>query len=143
MDWWVWVLVGLGLLGLEILTPGGFYVLFFGAGALLVGMLAAFGVAGPPWLQWLLFSVFSTLSLVLFRGRLVAWSRAGETAPAMDTLVGEIAMPLEDLLPGSLGKVELRGTSWTARNVDERPLVKGQRSRVTRVDGLTLAIRAE
>jgi hypothetical protein len=100
-------------------------------------------VAGPPWLQWLLFSVFSTLSLVLFRGRLVAWSRAGETAPAMDTLVGEIAMPLEDLSPGSLGKVELRGTSWTARNVDERPLVKGQRSRVTRVDGLTLAIRAE
>jgi len=42
-----------------------------------------------------------------------------------------------------LGKAELRGTAWTAHNVDARPLVKGQRGRVVRVDGLTLDIRAE
>jgi len=143
MDWWVWVLVGLGLLGLEILTPGGFYVLFFGAGALLVGVLAAFGVAGPPWLHWLLFSVFSTLSLVLFRGRLVAWSHAGAAVPPVDSLLGEIATPMEDIAPDARGKAELRGTAWTAHNVDARLLAKGQRGRVVRVDGLTLDIRAE
>ena len=143
MDWWVWVLVGLGLLALEMITPGGFYVLFFGAGALLVGVLVAAGAVQLPWLQWLLFSVFSVLSLVLFRGRLVAWSRSGGAAQPMDSLLGEIATPMEDIAPDARGKAELRGTAWTAHNVDARPLVKGQRGRVVRVDGLTLDIRAE
>jgi hypothetical protein len=143
MDWWVWVLVGLMLLGLEILTPGGFYVLFFGAGALVVGVLVGAGAVGQPWVQWLLFSVFSILSLLFFRGRLLAWSRAGEPAAPVDTLVGEIATPLEDLAPGAVGKAELRGTAWTAHNLDDRPLARGQRCRVMRVDGLALGIRAE
>ena len=30
MDWWLWVLLGLGLLALEMATPGGFFALFFG-----------------------------------------------------------------------------------------------------------------
>ncbi len=142
MDWWVWVLVGLGLLGLEMVTPGGFYVLFFGAGALLVGVLVGLGAVQPPWLQWLLFSAFSVLSLALFRGRLVAWSHSGPTPP-IDSLLGEIATPMEDIAPDARGKAELRGTAWTAHNVDARPLARGQRGRVVRVDGLTLDIRAE
>jgi len=143
MDWWLWALVGLGLLGLEMATPGGFYVLFFGAGALLVGILVAVGAVQQPWLQWLLFSVFSVLTLVLFRGRLVAWSHAGTAAPPVDSLLGEIATPMEDIAPDARGKAELRGTAWTAHNVDARPLAKGQRGRVVHVDGLTLDIRAE
>ena len=142
MDWWLWVLVGLGLLGLEMATPGGFYVLFFGAGALVVGVLVAAGAVQPAWLQWLLFSIFSVLSLALFRGRLVAWSRTAPSPP-VDSLLGEVATPMEDIAPDALGKAELRGTAWTARNVDARPLVKGQRGRVVRIDGLTLDIRAE
>ena len=30
MEWWIWVVLGLALLLGEILTPGGFYLLFFG-----------------------------------------------------------------------------------------------------------------
>ena len=143
MDWWIWVLAGLGLLALEMMTPGGFYVMFFGAGALVVGVLVALGAVQPQWLQWLLFSVVSVLSLIVFRGRLVTWSHAGAPAPPVDSLLGEIATPMEDIAPDALGKAELRGTAWTAHNVDARPLVKGQRGRVVRIDGLTLDIRAE
>jgi membrane protein implicated in regulation of membrane protease activity len=142
MDWWIWVLAGLGLLALEMMTPGGFYVMFFGAGALVV-VLVALGAVQPEWLQWLLFSVVSVFSVILFRGRLVAWSHAGGAAPVVDSLLGEIATPMEDIAPDALGKAELRGTAWTAHNVDARPLAKGQRGRVVRVDGLTLDIRAE
>jgi len=34
MVWWLWVLLGLGLLTFEVLTPGGFFALFFGLAAL-------------------------------------------------------------------------------------------------------------
>ncbi|MBI1736869.1 MAG: NfeD family protein [Candidatus Rokubacteria bacterium] len=143
MLWWVWMLLGLALLGLEILTPGGFYVLFFGIGAVAVGVLAGLGVAGPPWSQWLLFSVVSVVSLALFRGRLLRRMNPPAPPAAIDTLEGELAILLEDIAPGAFGKAELRGTAWSARNADDRILAHGQRCRVTRVDGLTITVRAE
>lgn len=143
MTWWLWVILGFVLMGLELFTPGGFYVLFFGAGALVVGILAGLGLAGPAWMEWLLFSVVSVLSLAVLRGPLLARMRARGPGPAIDGLVGEIAVPVEDLAPGAVGKVELRGTTWTAHNDDPVTLARGQRCRVTRVDGLMLGIAAE
>ncbi len=43
MIWWYWMLLGLVLLGAEMVTPGGFYILFFGLAALVVGTLAGAG----------------------------------------------------------------------------------------------------
>jgi membrane protein implicated in regulation of membrane protease activity len=143
MVWWLWLLLGLILLGAEMATPGGFYVIFFGTAALLVGALGAFEVVVSPIAQWLLFSVVSIASLVLFRRRLLA---AFETPPrreATDALRGEVAVLGEALAPGAIGKAELRGTSWTVCNSDSRPLRAGERCRVERVDGLTLMIRGE
>jgi inner membrane protein len=143
MAWWLWVLFGLALLALEITTPGGFFVLFFGVAALVVGALVGVGFGEPPWVQWLSFSVLSVGSLLLFRGRLLAWAKGHEGgADRVDSLVGQIAIPQEDLTAGAVGRAELRGTVWTVRNVDTGPLTNGQRCRVVGVDGLTLFIRA-
>jgi membrane protein implicated in regulation of membrane protease activity len=137
------MLLGLALLGLEILTPGGFYVLFFGISALAVGVLAGLGMIDPPWAQWLVFSVVSVVSLAVLRGPLLRRMGGPARPESIDTLEGEIATPLEDILPGAFGKAELRGTAWTARNIDERPLPRGQRCRVVGVNGLTITVRAE
>ena len=48
MDWWIWILLGLLLCVAELTTPGGFYILFFGIGAVIVGILVGFQAAGPP-----------------------------------------------------------------------------------------------
>ena len=142
MDWWIWLSVGLALLGAELLTPGGFFVFFFGLAALAVGALASFGLGGPLWMQGLLFSVLSVGSIALFRHRLVGWLGAPPAHP-VDSLVGEVGTIQEPLAPNGVGKVELRGTAWTARNVGPRPLQPGERCRVARVEGLTLMVRAE
>ena len=145
MEWYLWVLVGIGLLAAEILTPGGFFVIFFGVAALLVGTLGWIGLGGPPALQWLLFSVLSIVSLLLFRRRLV--ERFSTPPPAkldeIDTLRGEVAIASEDLAPGALGKAELRGTIWTVKNIADQPLGAGHRARVVGKDGLTLFVRPE
>ena len=49
----------------------------------------------------------------------------------------------EDIAVGELGKAELRGTSWNARNAGAEAIAKGQRLKVDRVDGLTLHVHAE
>jgi membrane protein implicated in regulation of membrane protease activity len=142
MAWWLWALVGLVLVGVEVVTPGGFFVIFFGVAALVVAALVGLDVAGPDWLQWLLFSVLAVGSLVLFRRRLVDRFRdAG--GQQTGNVVGEIAVLRDDLPPGAVGKAEMRGTSWSVRHDGDAVLLRGQRCRVTRLDGLTLWVRAE
>ena len=144
MVWWNWLLLGLVLLAAEMATPGGFYILFFGLAALIVGALAGLEWLNTAWLQWLLFSVLSMISLFLFRNSLLVWMKAHEPAgPDVDSLVGELAVLTEDLPPGELGKVELRGPTWSARNTGQTVLTKGHRARVQRVDGLTLWISSD
>lgn len=142
MDWWIWILVGLLLLLVEIVTPGGFYILFFGIGALLVGLLAFAGLAGPAWLQVLLFSVISVAALWLFREKLLRLT-AGQSKPLGDDYIGETALAMDAIAVNATGKAELRGSSWTARNIGRSPLAAGERCTVERVEGLTLFIRSE
>jgi membrane protein implicated in regulation of membrane protease activity len=144
MTWWMWLVGGLVLLAFELLTPGGFFILFFGLAALVVGVLSALGLAGPVWLQVVLFVVLSVAFLMLFRRPLLDWLRARELErPPVDALESEIAILLEDLSPGGVAKAELRGTSWSARTREAGGLARGQRCRIERVEGLTLWLRPE
>lgn len=141
--WWHWIALGLVLVVLELAAPGGFYFIFFGVGALVVGVLSALDVAGPEWAQILLFSLLSLLSLVLFRSRILGKLQGSKRATDMDTLVGEVATVAEGLPPGAVGKVELRGTAWSAKNTSEVALKPGERCVVIRVEGLTLFVGPE
>ena len=144
MIWWYWMLLGIVLLGAEMLTPGGFYILFFGLAALIVGSLTGLGFTQAEWLQWLLFSGVAILSLLVFRGPLLAWIKTRDKEmPTVDSMVGESAMLLEDLGPSGTGKVELHGSTWTAHNAGSALLKKGQRCKIERVEGLALWITAE
>jgi inner membrane protein len=143
MEWWHWLALGLILVALEVAASGGFYVIFFGIAALAIGSLHLFDLAGPTWLQILLFSVVSIASLILFRSpflRLMHGSRDGED---VDSLIGESASPMEDIAPAAVGRAELRGTLWSARNGGVETLARGQRCRVVRVDGLMIVIQPE
>ena len=144
MAWWLWVLLGLLLLAVEMLTPGGFFALFFGLGALALGGLVAAGVGGPVVVQWLLFSALSIASLALLRPPLLRWMGLDHgPAGGVDSLIGEMATLTQDLAPGAIGKAELRGAAWSARNAGTRPLRGGERARVEGVEGLMLALRPQ
>lgn len=144
MIWWLWLFLGLILLGIEVMTPGGFYVLFFGLSALIVGALAGFEVVRVEWAQWLLFSLLSVGSLAVFRNPLRRLTNAhAPKDDRVDSLIGESALVLDALGPGEQGKAELRGSIWNAKNTGATPLSKGQRGRVTKVMGLTLWIEGE
>lgn len=139
----MWLAGGFVLLLLELVTPSGFYIMFFGVGAILTGAAAAVGAVTTPAPQWLLFTVISVLSLVLFRGKIQA--RVEHSGPLLpvDSLVGEVAFPVEAMAPGAVGRVALRGSNWEARNEGDTPLGANQRCRVTRVSGLQLGVIAE
>jgi inner membrane protein len=143
MEWWHWLLLGLVLVALEMAAAGGFYVIFFGIAAIAIGALHLFDLAGPIWWQFFLFSLLSIASLVIFRGRVLRWLQPNGEHVDMDSLVGDTAVPLDDIAPGAVGRAELRGTVWSARNASPASLVRAQRCTVVAVDRLMIALVPE
>ena len=143
MIWWYWILLGLVLAAIELATPGGFFFAFFALAALAVGLLELLGVLGVDAVQWALFSVLSVSALVFLRKPLAHWMERTQHTDAVDSLVGELAVPSISIAAGGHGRAELRGATWSVRNVDHGGLAAGERCRVVAVNGLELDIRSE
>ena len=143
MTWWYWLVLGLVLVALEMASSGGFYIIFFGVSAIVVSLLTATGLAAANWMQWLLFPVLSIASLLLFRNPLMRTLNLGGGAVDIDTLAGETGTALDDIGAGANGRVELRGTTWSARNTGSAPLPRGHRCVVVRTERLTLIVKPE
>jgi inner membrane protein len=143
MLWWHWLVIGLILVALEMAASGGFYVIFFGIAALAIAGLHVLDIAGPVSVQLLLFSFISVGSLLVFRSRLLKWMQLDQPGRDVDSLIGDTAVPLDDIPAGAVGRAELRGAVWSARNQDTAAIVRGQRCTVVQVDRLMIFLKPE
>ncbi len=143
MSWWIWVALGLVLAAIELATPGGLFIIFFGIAALLVGALTLSGLVTASWAQWLVFPIIALVAVRLFRQPLLGRLRMRDDAGPLHSLGGEVATPSAEIAPGGHGRAELRGSTWNVRNVAAVPVAAGQRCRVVTVQGLVLNIRPE
>ena len=141
MAWWGWLIIGLFLMGAELLgVDAAFYLIFVGSAAIAVGLLGMFGLTLPVWGQWLLFSVLALASMVLFREKVYKRIRGG--APGYgNTLIGEIVTVSGDLQPGGESRVSLRGSMWTAINTGDQSIPAGAKAKVAAAEGMTLMIQ--
>jgi len=140
MSWWIWIVIGFVLLALEF-TAASLHLGFFAVGAFVVGLLVLFGVDLPLWGQLIVFTAVSLLAFFFLRPVLVRKLKLDQKK-VVDTLVGEQAIAMEEIPTQGLGKAEMRGTTWSARNVGETVLNRGQRCVVAGVEGLVIHVRA-
>ena len=141
MIWWQWVVVGVLLLGSElVVVDAGFYLVFLGVAALCMGGLGLVPVPLSISTQWILFATLALVGTVFFRQRFYERIR-GEMPQLGEGVTGEVAVATETIEPGRVGRVELRGSEWTAENVGDRAIPAGARTRVERLDGLTVSVR--
>lgn len=143
MPWYGWIILGAALLGTEMFViDAQFYLVFFGFSALVVGVLGLAGIVLPVWAQWLTMGLLAALLMVAFRKRLYERVRRVEGTVAERVAAGDRIRMNTRLAPGESGKVEFRGTSWSAINEDARPLELGEEAEIIGMDGLTLRLRA-
>jgi membrane protein implicated in regulation of membrane protease activity len=143
MPWLAWLLGGLALLGLEMfLIEAEFYLVFIGASGIVVGLLGAAGVDMPPWVQWLVFASVAIFTLLAFRQRVYAVVK-GRVGHVRDRIItgDRVVVPVQ-LEPGQTCRVEYQGTTWSARNVDVRPIAAGTEAVISDSDGLLLHLKA-
>jgi membrane protein implicated in regulation of membrane protease activity len=144
MVWWAWIILGIACMAIEVHFTHDFSLFCVGASAFIVAALTAFTNGAPHWSQWIIFAALSVTILLALRKPLLGRFQAHRGKDAdFQYLVGEVATPADDLPANAVGRAELRGSSWSARNVESVGLRKGQRCRVERVDGLTVWLKAE
>ena len=117
----LWIIFGIILLLLEFTTPG-FFLMFFGFGAIVVGIVCLIFKNDPDFaIQLLIFIAASLGSLFSLR----RWMKKvftghskddGELDDTDSSFIGEKAIVTQKITPELPGQVELHGTLWKAES---------------------------
>ncbi len=121
MTAWMWLILG-ALLVLSEFFMTGLVAIFFGAGALAVGLLVGLGLLNGPAQQILVFALLSLATLLFARERIKVWFR-GKVSERWDgdrNLIasrGQRVVVTRDFIDGE-GRVRLSGAEWRAESID-------------------------
>jgi membrane protein implicated in regulation of membrane protease activity len=137
----VWLSLGILLLLVEV-TTGGFWVGFFGLGAIVAGALVWFGAVESLNAQLAVFVLASVLPLILFRRSLVRWLNRDKPVVPIGDAAGQTAVVVAEIDPGGVGRVEFQGSTWDAQAASGERLPPGTRVRITHQDGTRLFVRS-
>ena len=140
----IWVILGLLLILSELLATS-IVAVFFGAAAVLVGILLWAGVIHSAEMQFVLFSFFSLLFLFTSRARLKRYL-VGDVADKDDSHktfrenLGEEAMAASNFSQGK-GRITLNGVAWDAQSLSSDDVIsKGDRVWIVANNGIHLTV---
>ena len=140
MAWWAWIILGVLLLGGELMgINAAFFLVFIGLSAILVGVADLLGLNLPAWGEFLTFAVIAAVSMVLFRRQVYNMLHSEDDSINISPAGGSIQLTA-DLPPGDSGRTEYRGTTWTVKNIGDVTLSSGSHVNIVEVDGATLNV---
>lgn len=141
IEYWHWLVFGLVLLILEMFAPGAI-LLWFGVGALLVGVLQLiFGPLMTSELQLLIFSVVSVASILVWKSyarkhKIGIRDEHDTLNQRGKSLIGK-EFNLSEAIVNGVGKARVGDTHWRVLGDD---CELGRRVRVTGFEGASLLV---
>lgn len=140
-EWWHWIVGGIALVIAELVVPS-FFIVWFGLGALLVGLLML-GIDLSPTAQLGVWSIAS-LAMVVLWFRVFKQSFIKTRAGTADgDVIGEIGLLVNAVAPFERGKVRfqrpvLGSEEWVC--LADTAIAAGDRVRVVAVEGSFLKV---
>lgn len=135
---WAWIILGVLLIGVELLAPGAFF-LWLGLAAIATGLIDA--VLDLSWqASALLFALLCVAAVIL--GRAVTRSKTQDEPQAEtlnrrgQSLVGRV-FTLETPIKDGEGRIRVDDSSWRVTGADR---FAGAKVRVVRIEGSTLVV---
>lgn len=136
--WWVWMVVAAVFAVGEIFTAG-FFLLVFGIGAAVAGLLAVFDM-GAAW-QWTAFIVVSFVSFLASRRFAERVSDAQPPGIGADRFIGEQCVVLEEIDNAkNSGRVRMNKEEWRADSAGGDVIPKDTRVVVRSIKGTHLVV---
>ena len=141
LQFWHWFILGVLLLGLEIVLPGTFF-LWMGVSAGIVGGILLI-VPDFSWQnQIFVFGIFSVVAVVAWR----YWLKGHPVETADPTLnvrgaqyIGRVLVLADPIVDG-VGKAKVGDSLWRVSAGHESNMPEGSRVQVTGVEGATLIV---
>ena len=134
-----WFILGLGLFLLELVMPG-FIIFFFGLGAWITALVCLIGNPGTN-LQIIIFALSSAVLLIALR-RIIQKkylnSKNIRSEDVEDEFTGKEALATVDFGGIKKGKVEFKGTTWTAESSSD--IIEGQRVIIVEKNSFNLIV---
>jgi membrane protein implicated in regulation of membrane protease activity len=135
---WAWIILGVILIGVELLAPGSFF-LWLGLAAIVTGLLDA--VLGLSWqASALIFALLCVAAVILGRAITRPKGHAEPQAEMLNqrgqSLVGR-TFTLETPIKDGEGRIRVGDSSWRVTGADR---FAGAKVRVVRIEGSTLVV---
>lgn len=143
LEWWYWLILGFCLIGLELLVPS-FTIIWFGMGALAVGVLVLIIPGIPVWLQVLLWAGASVVFTLMWFKYLKPRGERTKAGLSKEAILGETGIIIRGTKDSySKGVVRFRmsilgADEWTCY-ADEQ-LAVGDNVQVVDIEGQILKV---
>lgn len=140
LAWWHWMVLGMVLVGLEMLVPT-FFLMWFGLGALLVGLVTLFAVPGFA-VQLVLWAIASLAMMGIWIRffKIPDRNRAGQAKEGVIGIAGLMTRPVTETANGEIlfQRPVLGADRWPV--MADAPIAAGEKARVVDVLGQTLKV---
>ncbi len=138
--WLLWMILAAILVVGEVFTAG-FFLLWFGIGAAVAGVLALVGLSAV-W-QWGSFVVISGVLFAVSRRFAERFSRPQPPGVGADRLRGKTGIVVEDVDNiNNTGRVRVDKEEWRAESAWGLTIAMGTRVKVVRLDGAHMVVTA-
>jgi membrane protein implicated in regulation of membrane protease activity len=137
--WYIWMIIAALFVVGEIFTAG-FFLLWFGIGAAVAGVLALFGL-GYIW-QLGAFVLVSGVLFVVSRRFADKFTKKQPPGIGADRVIGKQGIVLEEIdNTKNTGRVRLKKEEWLAGSETGEVIPVGNRVEVIRLDGTHLVVK--
>lgn len=139
MEQWLWVIILVGTLIVEVITFGNLVSVWFSIGALAAYFAYLMGLSFP--VQLAVFIVVSILSLLAIRPLAANYFRGNIVATNADRIIGQHTTLVKAVKSNEWGEVNVYGTVWSVAELSNRPLDAGTVVEVVAIEGAKLIVK--
>lgn len=139
MEQWLWVIILVGTLIVEVVTFGNLISVWFSIGAIAAYFAFLLGLGFP--VQLTVFMVVSILSLLAVRPLAANYFRGNIVATNADRIIGQHTTLVKAVKSNEWGEVNVYGTVWSVAELNNRPLDIGTEVEVVAIEGAKLIVK--
>ena len=139
MESWIWLIVALVTLALEVATPAALISIWFSIGALFAYVAALLNLG--LLVEILVFIIMSVVSFLGVRPFVLKYLTHKPVGTNADRFIGVQTRIVDEVLSDKWGSITLEGIRWSVREVKYGVLEKGTLVEVVALEGAKLVVK--